>query len=118
MIPLLTGPWIVAFLAFSVITFVSYQMIPHNLDALDKRGSHGVIGAIVSSKVFTMFVRWCGMDHMVMAWGMLSMAIMMGQGNELAAQMIARIIVVSAGGVSLVSALSAIAIYNQTRQKS
>lgn len=117
MMSLLGPTWVIAFLSFSIITFISYQMIPHNLDALEKGGNQTVIGAIVSSKVFTLFVRWCGIDHMVMAFGMVGVGIAMSNGDSSFAAILARVIVVSSGGVALVSALSAYAIHTATAQK-
>ena len=112
------GPvWMGAFLLFSIITFISYQMIPHRLDTLEKDGQSSIIGSLVSSKVFTMFVRWCGMDHIVMAFGMLGIGIMMSNGDQVTASIIARIIVVSSGGVAFISAMSVLAIHAESKRK-
>ena len=116
MIPLLTPFWVVTFLIAATVTFVSYQAIPHNLDHLEKDGSAGIVSQLVSSKVFTMFVRWCGMDHIIMSYGMLAIAMFMANGNHLAAAILARVIVVSSVMVAFISALSAVSIHIETRK--
>lgn len=58
------------YLTASIAIFVSYQMIPHNLDRL--RGT-GAMDQVATSTAFTLFVRFCGINHMIMAGAMFVM---------------------------------------------
>lgn len=92
------------------IVFFSYQAIPQNLERL-QHSNKGRLGAVVTSKVFTVFVRWCGIHHIIMYTGMVVIALIQHANPEMAL-LVFRIIIASEWMVALVSAISAIAIYD------
>jgi hypothetical protein len=91
------------YLCAAIITFVSYQLIPNAIDGL---GGSEKTTAVVRSHLFTSFVRACGLDHMVMALGMVGMNLGWFQDH----MMVWFIILVSAWIVAVISAVSAITI--------
>lgn len=90
------------FFTASLVTFFSYQAIPR---ALERKRDSLLVRKIVTSPVFTVFVRACGVDHLVMAF---LMGVMIFQ-PERWSEAFAWVLVVSAWIVAVVSALSAIA---------
>ena len=87
----------------SAITFLSYQVIPNALEANKDNDS---IGSIVHSAIFTSFVRFCGVDHAVMALLMFGMH----SGWFMGAPWVWNTIAFSSSCVAVVSAISAITI--------
>lgn len=59
--------FVAVFAVSSVITFMSYQAIPNALDRTDD------VGKVTETSLFTVFIRACGFDHMVMMLAMLGM---------------------------------------------
>lgn len=55
----------------SALIFGSYQAIPGALAALSRAQRFSSIVGLVTSGVFQAFIRFCGMDHIIMAGGMI-----------------------------------------------
>lgn len=89
----------VIFAVSSVITFFSYQAIPNAMDRTDD------VSKITETVLFTVFIRACGFDHMVMMMAMLGM--MAGAVSPLLGW---GAIAVSSAFVALVSLMSCVAI--------
>lgn len=101
---------IYAFCLAALITFVSYQVIPNQIECLD-RGEQ--LAGVVGSDLFTLFIRTCGADHLVMAAGMTGM--MMGWFESQFWPML--VVTVSAWCVALISAASAFVIWKAGHAK-
>ena len=95
------------FIPAAVVTFLCYESIPYNLEILRAQKKTITIGKIVTSHAFTYFVKVCGYDHVIMAFGMLAMGYMHTQHNHAAVEMIGWIVVASEIFVATVSLLSA-----------
>ena len=95
----------VLFFAFATITFLSYQSIPRNIGAVEDANP------LVRHDVFTLFVRVCGLDHLVMAVGMVGMSFGVFHNHDA----VAWTLVISAAIVAAISAMSAVVIRKAAR---
>ena len=96
---------------FALITCAAYQTIPTELARLgEKRGSN-TVRSLVTTDAFTLFIRLCGADHLVMAGAMLLMAM-----SHHLHPAVGWAVVGSAGLVAGVSALTATLVWLERRQ--
>lgn len=60
-------------LALAAGVCFAYQSIPESIKRLHESGNSQTMGGLVRETGFTIFIRWCGYDHIVMAGGMMWM---------------------------------------------
>lgn len=101
----------VALALAAFVTFASYQSIPSDYERIAHRpdGSNTFM-AIMRSLTGRMFIRWCGIDHMIM--GCIMAGIWLGVIKP--TDTMRWVLVGSAAIVALVSVLSAVAIRKAT----
>jgi hypothetical protein len=91
------------FFLAACVTFLSYQYIPAQLEHTAHSGKSG---AIVRSVEFTLFVRMCGTDHLLMAFAMCAGPLF----GAIIPHWLMWVLVVSAWLVAAISAISAVVI--------
>ena len=100
-----------AIFACSFLIFVSYQIIPNGLQVIEEHARHNTdtlfLLQVTSSPVFRAFIRFCGMDHIIMSGVMLSVA----HGVVTVDPFWQWLLLISEGSVALVSIMSALAVW-------
>lgn len=109
---LLVGWWGCVMFALSCTIFVSYQVIPSALEAIEGHGrlnphEASYLIAVTSSKVFRSFIRVCGFNHPIMSGVMMATA----NGWIMASDFWRGLLIAGEGLVALVSVLSALAVW-------
>ena len=95
----------ILFCIASFAVFVSYQTIPYSLTVLRHRGRDSAAVGLINSGVFQLFIRTCGVDHVIMAgcmlaamiwpeWGMVMMWVMVAGEMAVASVSVAAALII------------------------
>ena len=100
-------------LSGSVVVFLSYQIIPASYERLAFRpeGAKGFL-TIMQSQIGRLFIRYCGIDHLVMALVMAGPALGLVKPSSTAIW----VVCASEWIVAIVSFLSAVAIRKEAKK--
>ena len=108
---LYSGSWGYVIFTCSLAICISYQVIPSALKVIedvekDEADAHWLVD-ITSSTVFRFFIRWCGINHIVMSGVMLGVA----HGVITSTNFWRSVVLAGEAAVAFISILSAIAIW-------